>query len=68
MANDLFDGIELQDDGTMSSHDARTIRLRMRRRTKLNIEELSALIEKLIKLRNEMAKATSIEFFVEDVE
>jgi hypothetical protein len=68
MANDIFDGIELQGDGQMSPRNARTIRLRLRRNTKLNIEELSALIEKLAQLRDEMANAASIEFFVEDVE
>ena len=68
MASDIFDGIELQGDGRMSSHDARTIRLRLRRRTKLNVEDLSSLIEKLTKLRDEMANAASIEFFVEDIE
>ena len=68
MANDIFDGVELQADGAMSSRDAKTIRIRLRRKTKLNIEELSAMIEELIKLRDEMANAASIEFFVEDVE
>ena len=68
MANDIFDGVELSSDGQMSSRDARTIRIRLRRKTRLNIEELSAMIEKLIRLRDEMANAASIEFFVEDVE
>ena len=68
MANDIFEGIELQGDGQMSPRNARTIRIRLRRKTKLNIEELSAMIEELIKLRDEMANAASIEFFVEDVE
>lgn len=68
MANDIFDGIELQSDGTMSPRDAKMVRLRLQKKIENNSKELALLIEQLTKLLNEMTNAASIEFFVEDVE
>jgi hypothetical protein len=68
MPDGVLDGVTLQADGKMSSHDAKMVRLRLRKRIKANSAELADLIAELVKLQNDMANVSAIEFFLEDVE
>ena len=68
MPNEILEGVELQADGTISSHDARLVRMRLRKRIKSNSAELADLIAELVKLQNDVANVAAIEFFLESVE
>lgn len=68
MADSLLNGVTLQADGRMSSQNARMVRLRLRKRIKVNSAELADLITELVKLQNDMANISAVEFFLEDVE
>ena len=68
MPNEILEGVELQADGKISSHDATLVRMRLRQKIKSNSVELSNLIAELVKLQNDMANVSSIEFFLESVE
>ena len=68
MPDGLLDGVTLQADGKISSHDVRMVRLRLRQKIKSNSVEFSNLIEELVKLQNDMANVAAVEFFLEDFE
>jgi hypothetical protein len=68
MPDGILDGVTLQADGKISSHDARLVRMRLRQKIRSNSAELSNLIAELVKLQNDMDNVSAIEFFIEDVE
>ncbi len=68
MVQEILEGVQLETEGKLSPAQAKTVRLRLRSKIRLNVETLTHLIDELTKLRDEMANTASIEFFIEDVE